>query len=77
MSMWWMYVIIVALLVFGAYAFLSLVGFNSWRLTRKTTRTAENLYPNYADSPRQQRRYARQHGGEWRDETGRPGEVPR
>jgi hypothetical protein len=76
MAMWWLYVIIVALFAFGVLGFLSLVGVNVHRLTDKTTRTAESMYPNYADTPRQQRRYAEKHGGEWRDESGRPGGVP-
>jgi hypothetical protein len=37
-------------------------------LARKTTRTAESMYDEYADSPRKQRRYAREHGGEWRED---------
>lgn len=37
-------------------------------LNRRTTRTAEDMYDQYADSPRKQRRYAREHGGERRDE---------
>jgi hypothetical protein len=39
-------------------------------LARKTSRTAENMYDDYADTPRQQPRYARQHGGQWRDDPG-------
>jgi hypothetical protein len=35
--------------------------------TRKTTRTAQDLYANNADSPRKQRRYAREHDGNWTD----------
>jgi hypothetical protein len=77
MAMWWLYVIIVALFAVGVLGFLSLVGVNVHRLTDKTTRTAESMYASYADSPRQQRRYAQKHGGEWRDESGRPGDIPR
>lgn len=64
---WWgdtLFLIVVGIAVWG---FASLVGFRTKSLTRKTARTAENLYPDYADTPRQQRRYAREHGGEWRD----------
>jgi hypothetical protein len=39
-------------------------------MTRKTSRTAEDLYANYADSPAQQRKYAREHGGSWREDDG-------
>lgn len=62
--MWWLYVIVAAVLLFGIYAFLTLAGFETRVLSRRTTRTAEDMYPNYADSLRKQRRYAEQHGGE-------------
>ena len=62
--MWWLYVIVVAVLLFGIYAFLTLAGFETRVLSRRTTRTAEDMYPNYADSRRKQRRQAGQHGGE-------------
>jgi hypothetical protein len=53
--------------VVAIWGFISLVGFRTDILTRKTYRTAEDLYPDYADSPRKQRRYAREHGGQWHD----------
>jgi len=61
---WWLYVIVVAVLLFGIYAFLTLAGFETRVLSRRTSRTAEDMYPNYADSQRKQRRNADQHGGE-------------
>jgi len=74
--MWWEDVLIGAFLIIGLYCFLSLVGFNTRRVTRKTSRTAENLYPDFADSPKQQRKYAREHGGSWRDdEEARPSDM--
>jgi len=74
--MWWEDVLIGALLLLGIFCFVSLVGFNTRRLTRKTSRTAENLYPNFADSPKQQAKYAREHGGSWREDEGaRPPDV--
>lgn len=63
--MWWQYIIIAAVLVLGVYGFLTLTGFETRNLSRRTTRTAEDMYPSYADSLRKQRRDARQHGGEW------------
>ena len=66
--MWWLYVIVAAVLLFGVYAFLTLAGFETRVLSRRTTRTAESMYPSYADSPRRQRRYAGEHGGERTDE---------
>jgi hypothetical protein len=65
---WWIYVIVVLLLVAGIYAFLQLVGFRTQMVTRRTTRTAEDMYENYADSPGKQKRYTRRRGGERRDE---------
>ncbi len=62
--MWWQYIIIAAVLVLGVCGFLALTGFETRNLSRRTTRTAEDMYPSYADSLRKQRRYARQHGGE-------------
>jgi hypothetical protein len=61
--MWWQDVIIAVVLVFGIYAFLVLIGFQTRLMTRRTDRTAESMYSNYADSERKQRRYARQHRG--------------
>jgi hypothetical protein len=64
---WWGDVLFLIAVAVAIWGFISLVGFRTNMLTRRTYRTAENLYPNYADSPRKQRRYARQHGGEWHD----------
>ena len=66
--MWWIYIIVVVVLLFGIYAFLVLIGFEKRFLSRKTSRTAESMYDNYADSDRKQRRYAKEHGGEWTDD---------
>lgn len=74
--MWWEDILIAALLIFGFYCFLLLVGFRTDLLTRKTHRTAENLYDKFADSPRRQRTYAREHGGTWKEDDGaRPSDV--
>ena len=62
---WWMYIVVLAILLFGIYAFLELVGMRTRWMTRRSERTAESLYDSYGDSQRVQRRYARRHGGEW------------
>lgn len=36
--------------------------------SRRTDRTAQDMYDQFTDSPRQQRKYARHHGGEWHNE---------
>ena len=63
----------VAILFFAAvilaiWGFASMVGFRTRYLTHRTDRTAQDMYGKFADSPRKQRRYARHHGGEWRNE---------
>ena len=62
--MWWEYIIIAAVLLFGIYAFLTLAGFETKFLSRRTSRTAESVYSNYADPLRRQRQHARRHGSE-------------
>lgn len=61
-------IVIPALLILGIYCFLVLVGFRTRMLTRKTTRTAEDMYDNFADSIQKQRKYARDRGGMWKDD---------
>jgi hypothetical protein len=70
-------IIVPVLLILGVCGFVSIVRFQTWRLTRTTSRTAEDLYPGYADSPRQQRKYAREHGGQGRDDEGRQDPLTR
>jgi hypothetical protein len=64
----WLDVGIVALLIFGVYAFAVLTGFEKRVMTRRTDRRAEDMYDQYAGSPRQQRRYAKEHGETWHDD---------
>ena len=73
-KVWWIYVVVVLLLVAGIYAFLQVVGFRTGMLTRRSTRTAESMYENYADPPGKQKRHARRRDGEWRDD--KPGSPP-
>jgi hypothetical protein len=65
---WWEIIIFVLVVIVAIWGFASMVGVQTRNLTRRTSRRAEDLYDANADSPRQQRRYARQHGGSWRDE---------
>jgi hypothetical protein len=75
---WWQYIIIAAVLVLGIYAFLIFTGFETRTLSRRTARTAEDMYPGYADSLRKQRRYAKQHGeASANNDGGRPREPER
>jgi hypothetical protein len=63
-TMWWVYIVVPALLILGGYGFAVLVGFETRMLTRKTSRSAENMYGGHAQLTRKQRRQARQHSGE-------------
>ena len=49
--MWWMYIVVVAVLAFGIYSFGSLVSFRTRVMNSKTTRRAEDMYGLYADPP--------------------------
>ena len=68
--MWWQYIIIAAVILLGIYGFLVFTRFETRNLSRRTNRTAADLYPHYADPLRKQRRYASQHSGEWTSDDG-------
>ena len=68
--MWWEYIIIAAVLLLGIYGFLTLTGFATRTLSRRTNRTAESMYASYADSPRKQRRPDRPDGGDGTNDEG-------
>ena len=72
-NMWWTTIIVVALLAFGIVGFVSMVRLFAQRLTSETTRRAEDMYDQYADSPREwhrrslaPRRYWAQRRDPWR-----------
>jgi hypothetical protein len=53
---WWMDVVVVmALFVLALYGLLTLAGAERRFLTRRTSRRAEDLYPDYADKPKRRR----------------------
>lgn len=66
--------IIILVLAFGIYAFITLTGVQARWMSRKSKRTAESMYGSFVGSLGKQRRYAREHGGEWQadDATGPP-----
>jgi hypothetical protein len=70
---WWGYILFALAVVLAIKGFLAFVGVETRWVTRKTDKTAEDLYPDYADSLRKQHRYAREHGGEWRNQADGPG----
>jgi hypothetical protein len=55
-NMWWTTIIVVALLAFGIFGFVSMVRLFTQRLTSETPRGAEDMYDQYADSPRERHR---------------------
>lgn len=63
---WWGTVLFLAAVVLAIWGFLSIVGFRTGTLTRKTDRRAEDLYGDYADPGRRQHRFLHMHGV-WRD----------
>jgi hypothetical protein len=65
---WWEALLFFAAVILAIWGFASLVGFRTRTLTRRTDRTAQDMYADFTDSPRKQRRYAKRHGGEWHDE---------
>jgi hypothetical protein len=56
---WWQYIIGVAVLIVVIYSFMVTVGYRTRLLTRRTDRTAEEMYDSYAGLTRRQRRQAR------------------
>jgi hypothetical protein len=54
--MWWMNIIVVALLALGIFGFVSLVRLLTRRMTSETTRRTEDMYDQYADSPHKRHR---------------------
>ena len=55
-NMWWMNIIVVALLALGIFGFVMLVRLVTQRLTGETIRRAEDMYDEYADSPHKRHR---------------------
>ena len=62
--MWWQYLIGAVVAIVTVYAFVSVTRFQTRRMSSRTDRTAEDVYDKHADSLRQQRRYARERGGQ-------------
>jgi hypothetical protein len=58
---WWEIILFFAVVLLAIYGFASIVGFRTRTLTRRTDRTAENMYDNFADPTPKQRRDASEH----------------
>jgi hypothetical protein len=57
-SVWWVDIVVALLFLFGIYGFLTLVGFNTRRLTSKTDRRAEDMYDQYGYHRRRWHRHS-------------------
>ncbi|MGI8450018.1 MAG: hypothetical protein ACR2MP_23145 [Streptosporangiaceae bacterium] len=66
--MWWQILIGAAVVIIVGYSIFTLARFQTRSLTRRTDRTAADMYDDYADPLRKQRKYAEERGGEWKDE---------
>jgi hypothetical protein len=64
----WVGIGAVAFLLFGIYAFVEITGVRTRFMNRHTDRSAEDLYDDFADSGRGQRRHAERRGV-WRNES--------
>ena len=53
-TVWWQYIIIVAVLALGIYGFVVLVRFMTQQMTHKTDRRAEDMYDEFG-SPRKEK----------------------
>ena len=60
---WWETLLFIAAVLLAIWGFASIVGFRTRTLTRRTDRTAENMYDNFAGAPHKQRGHVREHGG--------------
>jgi hypothetical protein len=66
--MWWQYIIVAAVLSLLTYSFVVMVGYRTRLLTRKTDRTAQSMYDDYASLNRKQRKSAEAAGGQRHDD---------
>lgn len=56
-TMWWLYIIIVALLALGICGFVLLVRTMTGQLTRKTDRRAEDMYDEFDSARKEKHRW--------------------
>ena len=67
-DVWWEYILIAGVLILGIYSFRVFTRYQTHQLSRKSDRTAESIYRNYAD-PDGEVPFARKHGSAPRDDT--------
>ena len=66
--MWWQWLIAAVVATIAVWGFVSVVKLQTHRLSDRTDNAAEDVYDRYADSLHKQRKYAQEHGDEWKSE---------
>jgi hypothetical protein len=56
-TVWWQYIIIVALFAVGIYGFVVLVRYMTQQMTRKTDRRAEDMYDEFSSARKDKDRW--------------------
>jgi hypothetical protein len=56
-TVWWQYIVIVALLAAGIYGFVVLARYTTRQMTRKTDRRAEDMYDEFSSSRKEKDRW--------------------
>jgi hypothetical protein len=56
-TVWWQYIIIVALLAAGIYGFVVLARYMTQQMTRKTDRRAEDMYDEFSSARKDKDRW--------------------
>jgi hypothetical protein len=56
-TVWWQYIIIVALLALGIYGFVVLARYMTQQMTRKTDRRAEDMYDEFDSADKEKDRW--------------------
>jgi hypothetical protein len=55
-TMWWQYIIIVAVMALAIYGFVALVRYMTQQMTRKTDRRAEDMYDEFGSARKEKHR---------------------
>ena len=56
-TVWWQYIIIVAVLALGIYGFVVFVRYMTQQMTRKTDRKAEDMYDEFGSARKEKNRW--------------------
>jgi hypothetical protein len=56
-AVWWVYILMVALLALGSYGFVLLVRTMTRQLTRRTDRRAEDMYDEFGSARKEKDRW--------------------